>query len=78
MFSFCVVVYEELYDKWFFWIIFISLWYGKKIEGRKIFNFNVINVIYFEVRKSLFFLFWNCYYMIYLFVYILNKYYRCI
>lgn len=29
----------------------------KKIEGRKIFNFNVINVIYFEVRKSLFFLF---------------------
>lgn len=26
----------------------------KKIEGRKILNFNVINVIYFEVRKSLF------------------------
>lgn len=35
MFSFCVVVYEELYDKWFFWIIFISLWYGKKLKEEK-------------------------------------------
>lgn len=26
----------------------------KKIEGRKILNFNVINVIYFEVRKVYF------------------------
>lgn len=48
----------------------------KKIEGRKILNFNVINVIYFEVRKSLFLSPWNCYHMIYLSVYTLNRYYR--
>lgn len=39
-------------------------------------NFNVINVIYFEVRKSLFLSPRNCYHMIYLSVYTLNKYYR--
>lgn len=77
MFSFCAVVYEEPFDKWFPWTTSTSSWYGKKIEGRKILNFNVINVIYFEVRKSLFLSPWNCYHMIlYLSVYTLNKYYR--
>lgn len=72
MFSFCAVVYEEPHDKWFPRTTSTSSWYGKKIEGRKIFNFNVINVIYFEVRKSLFLSPWNCYHMIYLSVYTLS------
>lgn len=76
MFSFCAVVYEEPYDKWFPWTTSTSSWYGEKIEGRKILNFNVINVIYFEIRKSLFLSPWNCYHMIYFSVYTLNKYYR--
>lgn len=55
MFSLCAMLYEELYHKWFPRPTSTHPLYGKKVKKMRFIlkiDFNVVNVIYSEFRKS--------------------------